>query len=134
MKTELPLPNDDQDIVELKKKKLDYKNPNDMQRLGRPFHLASIYHIDLYESDLAYIDRKIKNHKLFRLIISGTSNTMNKIVFFESFAKDPNCPANVQKFLYTYIGALYRILMKYNQDKIFEQRRQIIEDWLIQCR
>ena len=134
MKLTLPLPNDDQRTLELKSKKLDYTNTKDMQRLGVPFALAKLYHIDLTEYDLEYIDKKIKAHKLYRFIIQEPRNNANRVVFYERFVKDAQCPVNVYKFLCQYISVLYQNMVLTGEYETFEQRRLLIDNWLEKCR
>lgn len=130
-------------------RKLDYRNLKDEKLLGWPFYGGALWKIDFYESDLQYINQ-IKNHRLYR-VVSGApydirmnlikfSNTQilqwtfSRIIFFEQFLEDPDCPPRVKSFLYFTIGNWRTDIDFCGATELFKRRRPLIEKWMEKCR
>ena len=127
--------------------KLDYRK--DAELLGWPFWSGHCWGIDFYESDLKYIN-KIKSHRLYRVVSGAPYNvrwnlaklsndqvlqwTFSKIIFFEQFLQDPNCPPRVKNFLYFTVGDWRTDISLCGKTELFSLRRPLIEKWMEKCR
>ena len=89
------------------------------KRIGTPFIIGKFFNIDLYESDLRYINCNIKQHPLFRYVngdVFGEKELSKKerintnfvqIVFYEQIIEDSNCPPRVYQVIKCLLGSLY---------------------------
>ena len=126
-------------------RKLNYNDREDQRRIGAPFLMAMRYRpqIDLYESDLGYIDNNIKSHPLFRYVngkvfgrkrdatkISGEESINTKfvqIVFYEKIIEDPNCPPRVYYLIKILLGKWYEELNQYPIDITDEHGNYVVD-------
>lgn len=100
-------------------RKLEWGDREAENRIGPPFTIGKFFNIDLYESDLRYIDNDIKSHPLFRYIngnVFGEKKLSKKerintnfveIVFYEKIIEDPNCPPRVYGVIKCLLGRSY---------------------------
>ena len=108
-------------------------------RIGTPFIIGKFFNIDLYESDLGYIDNNIKSHPLFRYIngnVFGEKELSKKqrintkfvqIVFYEKFIEDPNCPPRVYYVIKILLGKWYEELNRYPIDITDEHGNYVVD-------
>ncbi len=125
-------------------RKLKYDDIDDQRRLGIPFPKAMRYSkIDLYESDLKYIDYNIKSHPLFRYVNGivfnrGKNQTeiskeerintnFVQIVFYEKIIEDPNCPPRVYYLIKTLLGKWYEELNRCPIDITDEHGNYVVD-------
>lgn len=127
-------------------RKLNYNDREDQRRIGAPFLMAMRYRpkIDLYESDLGYIDNNIKSHPLFRYIngkVFGRKKDKMKIsdeesintdfvqiVFYEQFLDAPNCPPRVCYIIKNLLGKWYEQLNRCHIDITDEQGNYVVDE------
>lgn len=130
-------------------RKLDYHNDKDEELLGWPFFCGALWKVDFYKSDLKYINQ-IKNHRLYRVVSGAPYDmrnnlikfsdtqllqwTFSRIIFFEQFLQDPDCPPRVKRFLCFLIGNWRTDVDFCGQTELFNLRRPLIEKWMEKCR
>ena len=118
----------------------------DQERLGYPFVYHRIQGTPLYESDMKYIDNVIKADKIYRMIAHAYNTrgdvdyyklfieNCNTIQFLGKFLDDPQCPARVKNFLYTFIGEQLGHFKRQGYYQNYVQHSFLTQRWMEICR
>ena len=138
--------------------KLNLDDKEVKKALGTKFYgYAALAKISITPEDIAYVNNIIKQDRCYKLIeepplikdsfdatesserelesrerelkIQESYSLMNKVVFYEKFYYDANCPFGIKNILFIYIGTLRNFLSQF-APHILEHRYHYIEQWL----
>ena len=120
--------------------KFDVTNEKIVERIGFPFNYWAAYgQFPITEQDLKYLDI-IKAHPCFATVLKGyqilspiiewANIRINKIVFYEHFYNDPNCPKGVKNILFTMIGNERGNLRDHNMLNLLNFRYHAVQLWI----
>ena len=131
--------------------KLNLDDKDIKEALGTNFwNYAALAKISITPEDIAYINNIIKQDRCYKIIeepplvkvsfdrtesgerelkIKASYSLMNKVVFYEKFYYDANCPFGIKNILFIYIGTLRNFLSQF-APHILEHRYHYIEQWL----
>ena len=110
--------------------KLNLDDKEVEKALGKFWSYAALAKISITPEDIAYINNIIKQDRCYKIIeeppliedsFDGTAeqereleikesySLMNKVVFYEKFYYDANCPFGIKNILFIYIGRYHYI-------------------------
>ena len=136
MKTELPLPKTEKQI---------FVSQKTVRELDWPFYKADdIFNMRFTQNDINYINRTIKNHKLYRPLQQNRINNNHDnenlvrryagyINFFSMFLNDDKCPENLKRFLGAFMNLLRDFIKSENQEQALLQTQIFMNRWMEIC-